>query len=470
MAQDFAQYDPKLTMGGVQPPMDEPQAIVTGVTPPAAGQVSGVTNVNLDYDPNFKKAVLSLSDNSPEGRKKTADIFAERSKQSQFEDPNEQFQPGAFLIAFLRGRLDDMHTAYNGGRTKVELGTDALGNVYKVEKNQRGFNGRMYDEETNRPLTRNEVSAVNQTRGGVITESYLNAMKTANWAMAQEAAKQAANNSISQLNATRTTAQAAANMGSATNRNIDEEVDLAIKNRHVLDFIGKLDPKQRQNLLGMTNRYISNSASINKEEQKKGSTGVSTQGQFGLGGGGFGFSGGASGSLSASQANAEAINRSNQIQDQQTLQSAIMKELQGKIVDDKQFYEFMRLVGLNDINNKALSDVPNEAKPKGFRDASPVDLFTGGMDALLTNRYVQQGNNALLSEYNKELYKSQRDAIREGKVSDPLEVQERLVQSDYYKGVENYVRQKLGILKGENPLKKGDLILDKTTGKVKRVE
>jgi len=470
MAQDFAIYDPKLSMQAAEPPANAPQAIVTGVTPPAAGQESGVTNVNLDYDPDFKKAVQSLSDNSPEGRKKTADIFSQRAKDAQFEHPNEQFQPGDFLVAFLRGRIDDMYTAYNGGRKKTELGTDALGNVYLVGKNQRGFNGRMYEEGSNRPLTSNEVSAVNQTRGGVITESYLNAMKTANWMNAQEASKQAANNSISQLNATRTTAQAAANMGSATNRNIDEEVDLAIKNRHVLDYIGKLDPKQRQVLLGYANRYLSNSASINKEEQKKGSTGVSTQGQFGVGGGGLGFSGGASGNVNASQANAEAINRSNQIQEQQTLQTAIMQQLQGAIKDSREFNDFMRLVSLNDINNKAISDVPNEAKPQGFRDPSAVDLFTGGLDSLLKNRYVQQGNNALIAEYNKELYKSQRDAIREGKVSDPLEVQDRLMKSDYYKGVENYVKQKIGILTGENPIKKGDLILDKTTGRVKRVE
>jgi hypothetical protein len=468
---------------GVVPPSQAP-VIETGVVPPAAGQQrGGVASVTLDYDPNFKHIAQNISAPTPEGNKKAADIVQTRIKESESEDPNKQMQLGKMMISLLQGRLGDAYKWYNGGGVTYDEGRDVSGNPVWVGRTERGKTTEFLDWETKKPLSREERQAIIK-RGGVTTENDLRAERSANWQIAQSTMQRAAQGFESELNAARATARAAANEGNASNQNIDQEIDLAIGLKGVLGRISEMDPKKRAELLGYANRYNTNSASARASSEKTGGATASGQQQLGGGisgaaapvAGAAGTSGQAGVNYSAGQAqgvrlgetNADASARENTLQTQQGLQEAIMKELQGAIRTPEEFNGFMRLVALNQINNASNQDIPASAQPPGWRKPAPADLFTGGLDSLLENRYTQQANNALIAAYNNELYKAQREAATTGKVSSTEDVINRMKNSEMVQGVLNYAKDKIHATTGRGgPVEKGALIYRKS-GKIER--
>lgn len=467
---------------GVVPPSQAP-AVVTGVVPPPAGQQSGVASVTLDYDPNFKHIVQNTVAPTPEGNKKVAEIVQSRIKESEAEDPNKQMQLGKMMVSLLQGRIGDAYKWYNGGGITYDEGRDASGNPVWVGRTERGKTTEFLDWETKKPLSREERQAIIK-RGGVTTENDLRAERSANWQIAQGAMQRAAQGFESELNAARATARAAANEGNASNQNIDQEIDLAIGLKHVLGRISEMDPKKRQELLGYANRYNTNSAAARASSEKTGGATAGAQQQLGLGvgnavapsAGGAGSTGNLGANYSAGQnqgvrlgeANAEAASRENTLQTQQGLQEAIMKELQGAITSPTEFNNFMRLVALNQINNTSNQDIPAAAQPPGWRKPAPADLFTGGLDSLLENRYTQQANNALIASYNNELYKAQKEAATTGKVTSTEEVINRMKNSEMVQGILNYAKDKIHSTTGRGgPVEKGALIYRKS-GKLER--
>ena len=467
---------------GVVPPSQAP-VIVTGVTPPAAGQQSGVASVTLDYDPNFKHIVQNAVSPTPEGNKKMADIVQSRMKESEAEDPNKQMQLGKMMISLLQGRVGEAYKWYNGGGITYDEGRDVSGNPVWVGRTERGKTTEFLDWETKKPLSREQRQEIIK-RGGVTTENDIRAERSANWQIAQNAMQRAAQGFESELNAARATARAAANEGNASNQNIDQEIDLAIGLKNVLGHISQMDPAKRQQLLGYANRYNTNSAAARASSEKAGGASVGAQQQGGLslggavipGGGeggktgkaGFGYSAGQSQSVREGETNAEAASRENTLQTQQGLQEAIMKEMQGAIKTPEEFNNFMRLIALNQINNASNQDIPASAQPPGWRKPAPADLFTGGLDSLLENRYTQQANNALIASYNNELYKAQKEAANTGKITSTEEVINKMKNSDMVQGVLNYAKDRIYMTTGRgNPVEKGALIYRKS-GKIER--
>lgn len=459
---------------------------VQNLNNPAAGaQDAGrpsVADVTLDYDPNFKKLLSAVNDPTPEGKLKVVDQVNQRLKAAEKEHYNERFQPGAFLVALLRGKIDDMYTAYNGGRTYAEVGSDVLDNRYAVIKNQRGFTGRVENAE-NRELTPEELKEVNTKLGGILTPSDRNALQSANWQTAQEAIKAVRNGDTSQLNAARAAARAAANYGAAENPLLGDEIHLAGKLKPVLGYISNLDPKQRQLLLGYAQRYRMASGGLQKQGEKEGSTSLGNQQQVGGGFGPVGGQVGPSGSVAPSanlnasfggtqgtrqaERNAENINRENSINEMQTMQTAIMSALQGVIKPGEQFEDFIKLTALNQANNESINKVPPEFMPPGWKKIAPVDLFTGGADSVIEQRYAQQTNNALIAAYQADLYKAQRQALETGKTPSIEDVYKNFEKSDVFKGLVNYGTERIHSFTGRGtPLKKGAKIYNPNTGKL----
>lgn len=458
----------------------------TNLNNPAAGAKDvgrpPVADVTLDYDPNFKKLLAAVNDPTPESKLKVVDQVNKRINEGQKEHFNERFDPGAFFVAFLRGRVDDMYTAYNGGRKYAEVGSDVLDNRYAVIKNQRGFAGRVENAE-NRELTPEELKKVNTELGGILTASDRSALQSANWQTAQEAIKAVRNGDTSELNATRAAAFAAANEGKSQNPLIGEEIYLAGKLKPVLGYISTLDPKQRQLLLGYAQRYQNASAGLQKAGEKSGSTSLGNQQQIG---GGFGPVGGQPGpngavppsanvnaSLGGTQGtrqeerNSENQNRDRSIQEMQDTQRAIMMQLQGVIKTPEQFQDFMKLTALNQSNNQALGKVPPDVIPDGFRQVAPVDLFMSGADNIIEQRYAQQTNNALMAAYYADLYKAQRDGLKTGKTIAPEEVRKNFGNSEIAKALLNYGQERIHTFTGKGePLKKGAKIYNPNTGKL----
>lgn len=467
---------------GVVPPAEAP-AIVTGVVPPPVGQQSGVASVTLDYDPNFKHIVQNAMSPSPEGNKKMADIVQTRMKESEIEDPNKQMQLGKMMVSLLQGRIGEAYKWYNGGGVTYDEGRDVNGNPVWVGRTERGKTTEFLDWETKKPLSREQRQEIIK-RGGVTTENDLRAERSANWQIAQGAMQRAAQGFESELNAARATARAAANEGNASNQNIDQEISLAIGLKGVLGHISNMDPAKRQQLLGYANRYNTNSAALRASQEKAGGASAGAQQQLGVGGGGAvapaKSEGGANANLGANysagqnqavrlgETNAEAASRENTLQTQQGLQEAIMKELQGAIKTPEEFNNFMRLVALNQINNASNQDIPAAAQPPGWRKPAAADLFTGGLDSLLENRYTQQANNALIATYNNELYKAQKEAATTGKITSTEEVINRMKNSEMVQGILNYAKDRIHSTTGRgSPVEKGALIYRKS-GKIER--
>lgn len=456
---------------GVAPPNEAP-VITTGVTPAPAGQESGVANVNLDYDPNFKQVVRSVVAPTPENNIKAAGIISRREKESADEHPNEQMQLGKMVISLLQGKVGEAYKWYNGGGVSYEQGNDVFGNEYMVSKNERGFTNKykiVQPDGKTRDLTEDERKQLLQ-RGGLITQTNLNALKTAGWKAAEDASVEAAKGFNSQLRASQTAAYAASNVANATNNNIDEEIKLGFKLKNALGAISQMDPKQRQQLFQFANRYNTNSENLRQSQEKAGGASASGQQQVGVSPGGVGVSVGAAQAARASETNTAAGGRESTLQEQQNLETAMRGMLAGSVKSPEEFNALMRLVSLNQMNNQAAKEIPNEVKPSGYKDVPPVDVFSGGLDSLLQTRYAQQANNALVAAWNSELYKAQRDQITSGKTYSPAELQEKFKNSDIVKGIINrtiYKTEK--ILGRESSLKKGDVIMD-SNGKLVPIE
>lgn len=464
---------------GVAPPeQNQAPVIQTGIVPPRVDDPrGGVAGVELNYDPNFKHVVQNLVAPTPEGNKKTANILENRAKESQVEDPNRSMQLGKMMISLLQGKIGEAYKWYNGGGVIYDEGKDVKGNPVWVGRTERGKTTEFLDWETKKPLSMEQRQALIKM-GGVTTENDLRSERTANWEIAKSAMTNAAKGFEGELIAARTRAMAAANEGSAANKNIDQEIGLALKLKHVVDTMANMDPKQRQVLMGYANRYKTNSENLRKNAQNSGGVTIGDQTQVGAGlqgqmtppggnaGAGANLSAGQQVSVSGSQANAEARGRENTIQEQQTLQNAIMQASLGSIKDPTQFAEFMRLIDLNQANNLSNQDVPPEVQPPGWRKPAPADVFTGGLNTLLENRYTQQANNALISAYNTELYKAQREMSETGKVISAQDVFNRFKDSDMAIGAVNYARDRIHKFTGRGePLKKGELIYRKS-GKI----
>lgn len=463
---------------GVAPPQNQAPVIETGVVPPPANAQSGVAGVQLDYDPNFKHIVQNVITPSPEGNKKTAEILQTRAKQSEVEDPNRSMQLGKMMISLLQGRVGEAYKWYNGGGIKYEEGRDVNNNPVWVGVSERGKTTDYKDWSTGKPLTdaqKKELFA----RGGVTTESDIRAERSADWQSAASAKMNANKGFESQLVAARRSAMAAANEGSASNKNIDQEIGLALKLKNVLNTMATMDPKQRQVVMGYANRYRTNSENLRKSAEAGGGVSIGDQTQVGGGLGtgpavpgrpGASLSAGQQVSVSGSQANAEAAGRENTLQEQQTLQNAIMQASLGAIKTPQEFNEFMRLIDLNQANNASNQNIPEDAQPPGWRKIAPADVFTGGLDTLLENRYSQQANNALIAAYNNELYRAQKEMASTGKVISTQEVLDRFKNSDIAIGAVNYAKDRIYKMTGRGEaLKKGDLVYRKT-GKIEKHE
>ena len=466
---------------------DERRAIpAVNLNNPSAGAADAgrppVADVTLDYDPNFKKLVEATKNPTPENNIKAVKILEERTAVANKEHFNERFQPGAFLVGLLRGKIDDMYTAYNGGKQYAEEGNDVFDNKYTVIKNQRGFAGRVEDS-SKRQLSQSEVDKINKDYGGILTPSDRNALQSANWATAQEAIKAVRNGDTSQLNAARTAAKAAANYGASENPLLGDEIYLAGKLKPVLGYISTLDPNKRQLLLGYAQRYRTASGNLQKSGEKEGSTSLGNQNQIG---GSFGPMGGMQGpggavapnanvnaSLGATQGarqgerNAENINRENSINEMQNTQTAIMQQLQGVIKSPQEFQDFIKLIALNQTNNESINKVPPEFMPPGFQKIAPVDVFLGGADSVIEQRYAQQTNNGLIAAYQAALFKEQRKALETGKSTPVEEVYKNFEKSDIYQGLINYGIERINTFTGKgSPLKKGSKIYNPNTGKL----
>lgn len=477
---------PNAPLAPVPPGMSQPtgmpvapvviQEDVTQTTPPAdSGNVVGFK----DLPPKLQGTIASAMSGD---NLNAAKLMDQHSAESKDYHPNVQPQWGKVFSSLLSRNYGDAYKYFNGGATREEEGRTPTGEVVYKEYNEIGPTGVYKDRKTGKELSSEETSKL-IARGGILTATDANALKTTNWSNAQKASTLANNGFASQLEAARTTAYAAANSASASNNNIEEQIKLAKSIPNVLNVIGQMDSDKRQKLLGYVNRYNTNSTNLQKSNEKGAAVNASGQQNVGIGGNvGFGgtegtagtggksaLNAGASGNIGAAnqagvnQRETNAVNNTagNTLQEQQNLQAAITQELQGAIKTPEQFRAFMRLQALNTENELALKQIPDSAKPPGYQNIPETDPFLGGAEAMISNRSRQQYNNALIAAWNAELFKAQRIAARTGEQADIKEVADKFQKSDMFKAITNTYTDKHEKHFGRSgSLKKGDLIVD----------
>ena len=430
--------------------------------------------------PPVAKEILTTATTNPS---RAADLVKQTNNEQADYHPNEQAQWGKVLFSALARDYGGVYKYFNGGAKTEEKGFTPLGDVIWAERNELGPTGRYKDVKGN-VLNAKDVIKM----GGVITPSDEQAMKTSSWKNIQENSELANKGFQSEFNVARQTALVAANTASASNHNIDEQVNLAKKNRKVLDYISTLPPEKRANLLGNVSRMINVSRGAQSSATNAGSATSGSQAGTGwTAGGGLGgkeggasvagtlgvnanagLSGNGSNQTSAtnSQNNSAATSANNSLVEQQSLASAIIGELQtvlGKDPNGQAFKDFLRLHALNMDNEAELKKIPEGVKPPGYENIPETDPYLGGAEAMITNRTKQQANNALLAAYTKGLYQAQREALRTGESIDLGKIQADFQQSPIYKAILNTYSDRLNAHLGkERKLKLDDLIVDQS--------
>lgn len=454
---------PDSTVANVQasvPPAED----VTVTTPPAD---SGNNVEFKDLPKRAQQIIIKAKDGDNAG---ATDELNNHIKESADYHPNMQPQVGKMIFSALAGRWGDVYKYYNGGATREEEARSPSGEIVWKEYNEIGPTGFYKDRK-------GKVLGPEQTRklieaGGVISASDERALKTATWKNAITSSELANKGFASQVEAARTNAYAAANEASASNRNIEEQINLTKRIPHVLDYVSQLPAERRQKLLGFISRFNTNSKALNQANEKAGA--VNTGGQQNANarigssdtaplGGNVGFGGSTQAGVNARENNAVSNANSQVMQEQQNLQAAILGELQGVIKPGQEFNDFVRLQSLNAQNELAMKNIPPSAKPPGWENVPETDPFTGGAEAMIRNRSIQQANNALMTAYSTELFKAQRKAAKTGEQADIKSIQDNFVNSDLYKAIRNTYTDRYNKHLGRgSSLKKGDLIVDQS--------
>ncbi len=442
-----------------------PPGITEKVVPAGQGQ-NAIASVTLEYPERFKNIVQNIpaAATSPEARVKLAQDISAHDSESKAYHPNQQPQWGKVVANLLSRNYNEALKWYNGGGVVEEEARDINNNQYFREKNDRGITGRIKDS-SGKELTPAQVKEL-EGRGGIFTLTDEKSLKTLPWVNGKYNAEIANNGLTSQLQLATNDAYNAARTAGGANHNIDEQLKLAGGLKGVLDHIGTLPADKRQRLYGYVSRLnqIGSSQAATSEKglnvnaggsQTAGNTAGINVGGAGAGGEGVppttgkvGVGIGASGSATT-QAGASgregttASNSSNaMLQEQQTLQTAILQELQG-VIRPEQFSSFMRLQALNAANDEAYKNIPAHVKPPTWKDVASTDPLAGGAEAMVANRVDQQRNNALMAAWSKQLFIAQREAAKTGKQFDLDKVSDEFQKSDVFKAINNTYTYKL---------------------------
>ena len=461
---------------------------------PVVPDVGAAAQITADQLPDrAKQIVFGLTSGDPKQRLQAANAMQTQEKEVSGYSPNVQPQWGKMLFSALEGRWGEVYKYYNGGATREETGRDFAGNVYWKEYNERGSTGVIKDRD-GRALSEKEKTEL-FNRGGVITKSDDQALKTTNWQNAQTNSSLFNKGLTSQFDIIRNDAYNAARTAGAANQNIDEQLGLAKNIRPILDHFGTLEPKARQQLLGVVSRYKNVSDNIqNLQERLRNASAaglqqmsVTGQGNVGAGQfnqpdgsvmpgqssggritGGAGMSATGMGQVQTGVSGRELTNiqsmLSNQLQEQQNLQSAIMAEMQGVIKTPQEFQNFVRFQGLNAANEQAYKNIPDRVRPPGYVDIPEIDPTIGGAASIIANRVNQLRNNALMAAWSNELFKAQRDALASGKPIDIDTAADKFQKSDIFKAINNTYGARLQFERtGQVPqLPKGTLRVDRS--------
>ena len=411
-------------------------------------------------------------------RQEVASHIQKMNDETKDYHPNMQPQWGGVIASLLSRNYMGALRYYNGGPIVQESAKDVNGNEYYKSYNMNG-DINVVTDKNGKELTPKEKQEI-MARGGLVTKSDRDAMLGINWKNPQANAEMARLGLATSLNTAYVNANNAAQTATASNNNIEEQIGLGKKIPHVLDYISKLPQKDRARILGIVNQYntVNQQAGQQRETAQGANASQNQQSGVSLGVGGSGSLGGGAlgGSINVGGSNTVGTNvganaregtnvstsSGNTVQVQQNLEKALLQELQGVITKPEELRDLLRIQALNTQNQQDYASIPKEAQPPGWEAIPETDVLAGGRDAMLVNRVTQQKNNALMVEWNKEVYRAQRQAAKSGEQIDINDLREKFAKSDIYKAINNTFINKLDYhLTGQaKKPAKGSLIVD----------
>lgn len=471
---------------GIAPPLSElpqkqiPDYRVTTVTADQPPELPVQPNVPEIPKELWKIDKVLTTGGTSQERSDVASHITKINDETKDFHPNMQPQWGGVIASLLSRNYMGALRYYNGGPIVEESAKDVNGNEYYKSYNMNG-DINVVKDKTGKELSAKEKQDL-MAKGGLVTKSDRDALLGINWKNPQANAEMARLGLATTLNTAYVNTNNAVQTANSSNNNLEEQIALGKKIPHVLDYISKLPEKDRARILGIVNQYntVSSQAGKQKESalganasqnQQVGATvggNVGGQAPGGIISGGVNV-GGSSTSGTNVGANARATegatsSAGNTVQVQQNLERALLQELQGAIKDPGELRDLLRIQALNNSNQEAYSSIPKEAQPPGWENIPETDVLAGGRNAMLVNRVTQQKNNALMVEWNKEVYRAQRQAAKSGEQIDINDLREKFAKSDVYKAINNTFYNKLEFhLTGEaKKPAKGSLIVDNT--------
>lgn len=430
--------------------------VINAIKPPD-NTVAEISIIGRGIDPNA----------TPEDRIKTADLVNRKSTSDQEGHVNTQTQWLPLLGAVVRGDVREAIKYYNGGPTRQEDAYHPVLGTFRREYNQNGPTGKIFTKE-GQILSANEIDKIDKS-GGLISNTDRNALNTGAYQAASENQKMYMTGLAKPVADQYAKSIETAQRGTLL-RNALEERKRIVADKSmapVLDYVSKLPPEQRQQLLGFVSSQTTKSAGTTSEStagQNAGSmVGQNIQNTVGIkaglgnpeggvGGiagaiipGGVGVNAGRStggmnqvttggttgAALGNTASNAESIQRN--------MLSEISRVTQGAISTPQQFTDLQKLLQVTNVLSQAQAAMDQDpaAQAPGAKQLLRVDpLMNSRLDTVVNDINFQR-NNALNVAWNAYLAKEMHSNIRNVEPDAINELRDKFQKTITFKAINN---------------------------------
>ena len=240
------------------PPMKQPDPA------PEFSNATIENTINRNYSQNNDDAQKALGvinktliNPTPENKLEFAKHIEEKNALDKTGHINTQTQWGPVIASVLKGDYMGALKYYNGGPTRTEEAYSPIyGRAYK-EFNSLGATGKIYNALTGKEIPPDVLNEIGQKGGYFQSKSDTSALQDPRYSAASDLVKKAMTGIPSALmDQTALAQQMAGTMSQVADGATQLKKLVMKKDNGFLDNFSKLDPKQREDFLSLTNEYF----------------------------------------------------------------------------------------------------------------------------------------------------------------------------------------------------------------------
>jgi len=401
---------------------------------------------------------------TPDDRIQTANVINQKAVSDKEGHFNTQTQWLPLIGAIATGKVNEAIKYFNGGPTREELATHPVLGEFARQYNQRGPTGVIFDKQ-GRELTAAEIKKLDDA-GGLISNTDRNALESGVFKGSSETQKNYITGLAKPIAEQYAKSIETAQKGTVLRNALEERRRLVSDKTMapVLEYVSKLQPEQRQKLLGFVSSQSTKASGTNAETtagQNAGAlVGQNIQNTVGVkagignpeGGvvgaiipGGVGVNAGRStgGMNQVTTGGTTGAVQGNTASNAETIQRNMLSELsrvtQGVISTPQQFTDLQKLLQLNNVLSQAQASIdadPANQAP-GVKQLLPVDpLLNSRLDTVVNDINFQR-NNSLNVAWNSYLAKEMHSNIRNIEPSAINELRDKFQKTMTFKAINN---------------------------------